>query len=176
MSEEHSKIVARSQVFSPIVERSEQSTRMSIPLHWLMLGIALLAQVTVSIVTQGVPTLAPFLQADLGLTRGQVGLFNSAVTAGSLVSMFAAGWVVDVKGERAALIWGNLLVGVFCFAVTLTQGFLAALVVNRRVRLRITDLKRRKRFEQQCNNPSQQQTEHPFDKGQISLEKSQLNL
>jgi MFS family permease len=102
---------------------------MSIPLHWLMLGIALLAQITVSIVTQGVPTLAPFLQSDLGLTRGQVGLFNSAVTAGSLASMFAAGWVVDVKGERAALIWGNLIVGIFCFAVTMTQGFLAALVV-----------------------------------------------
>ncbi|MBI3757141.1 MAG: MFS transporter [Deltaproteobacteria bacterium] len=129
MSEEHSKIVARSQVFTPTVERSARQTHAIIPLHWLMLGIALLAQITVSVVTQGVPTLAPFLQVDLGLTRGQVGLFNSAVTAGSLVSMFPAGWVVDVKGERTALIWGNLIVGVFCFAVTLTQGFLAALVV-----------------------------------------------
>ncbi len=129
MSEEHSKIVARSQVFTSAVERSARQTHTIIPLHWLMLSIALLAQITVSVVTQGVPTLAPFLQADLGLTRGQVGLFNSAVTAGSLVSMLAAGWVVDVQGERAALIWGNLIVGVFCFAVTWTHSFLAALVV-----------------------------------------------
>jgi MFS family permease len=93
-----------------------------------MLSIALLAQITVSIVTQGVPILAPFIQADLGLTRGQVGLFNSALMAGSLVSMFAAGWVVDMKGERTALVWGNLIVGMFCLTVAATQGFLTALL------------------------------------------------
>ncbi|MBI3244934.1 MAG: MFS transporter [Deltaproteobacteria bacterium] len=102
--------------------------RTTIPLHWLMLSIALLAQITVSVVTQGVPILAPFMQADLGLTRAQVGLFNSAIMAGSLVSMLAAGWVVDVKGERVALIWGNLIVGAFCLTVAATPGFLTALL------------------------------------------------
>ncbi len=129
MSEEHNKTFSPGQIISATIAPKARRTPLALPLHWLMLGIALLAQITVSIVTQGVPTLAPFLQADLGLTRGQVGLFNSAVTAGSLVSMFAAGWVVDVKGERTALIWGNLIVGLFCFAVTMTQGFLTALLV-----------------------------------------------
>ena len=93
-----------------------------------MLSLALLAQVAVSLVVQGVPTLAPFLQADLSLTRAEVGMFNSAIMGGSLLAMFAAGWVVDIKGERAALVWGNLLVGLFCLAVLFTDSFPGALV------------------------------------------------
>lgn len=93
-----------------------------------MLSLALLAQVAVSLVVQGVPTLAPFLQADLGLTRAEVGMFNSAIMGGSLVAMYAAGWVVDVKGERAALVWGNVLVGLFCMTVLGTHTFVTALI------------------------------------------------
>lgn len=98
------------------------------PRPWLMLSLALLCQVAVSLVVQGVPTLAPFLQADLGLTRAEVGMFNSALMGGSLVAMFAAGWVVDVKGERAALVWGNVLVGLFCMTVIATHTFVTALI------------------------------------------------
>lgn len=99
------------------------------PFHWRMLGLALGAQIAVSIVMQGVPTLAPFLQADLNLTRAEVGLFNSAIMGGSLVAMFAAGWVVDIKGERSALVGGNLIVGVCCLAMLATSSFHAALLV-----------------------------------------------
>jgi len=94
-----------------------------------MLLFAVCAQISVSIIIQGVPTLAPFLQADLGLTRGQVGLFNSALMCGSLLAMFAAGWIVDVKGERVALVGGNLVVGCFCLAMLATDSFIAALTV-----------------------------------------------
>jgi MFS family permease len=128
MSDEQAKTFSGVQPLSPSLSTLPTQTRLGLPLHWLMLGIALLAQITVSIVTQGVPILAPFMQADLGLTRAQVGLFNSAIMAGSLVSMFAAGWVVDVQGERAALVWGNVLVGLFCLTVAATQGFFTALL------------------------------------------------
>ena len=87
------------------------------------------AQITVSIVTQGVPTLAPFLQADLSLTRAQVGLFNSAIMSGSFISLFFAGWLVDIKGERTALFWGNLLVGLSCIAIIATNQFDTALAI-----------------------------------------------
>lgn len=98
-------------------------------LHWRMLALAVLAQVAVSIIVQGGPTLAPFMQEDLGLSRGEVGLFNSATMGGSLAMMLVAGWVVDAKGERAALIGGNLIVGIFCLAMVTTQTFLSALLV-----------------------------------------------
>jgi MFS family permease len=94
-----------------------------------MLGIALFSQITVSIVTQGVPTLAPFLQEDLQLTRGEVGLFNSAITGGSFVALFVAGWIVDIKGERAALTWGNVIVGIACITIVFAHTFVAALGV-----------------------------------------------
>ena len=94
-----------------------------------MLSLALLAQVAVSVIVQGAPTLAPFAQSDLGLTRGQVGLFNSALMAGSLSMMLVAGWVVDVKGERTALVGGNLICGLFCFAMLGSSSFEAALAV-----------------------------------------------
>lgn len=97
--------------------------------HWYLLLLAVIAQVTVSMVTQGVPTLAPFLQADLALTRGEVGLFNSALMGGSFVALFFAGWLVDLRGERAALVWGNAIVGVSCLALLGTRGFGAALGV-----------------------------------------------
>ena len=98
------------------------------PHHWRMLSLALLAQIAVSVVMQGVPTLAPFLHADLDLTRAEVGMFSSAIIAGSLVAMYAAGWVVDVKGERAALVWGNLAVGLCCLTVLGTKTFVTALL------------------------------------------------
>lgn len=97
--------------------------------HWQMLGLAVLAQMAVSVITQGAPTLAPFIQADLGLTRGAVGLFNSALIAGSLTMMLVAGWVVDTKGERVALAGGTFIVGVFCIAIVLTHGFYSALLM-----------------------------------------------
>jgi MFS family permease len=97
--------------------------------HWYLLLLAVVAQITVSMVTQGVPTLAPFLQTDLDLTRGEVGLFNSALMGGSFVALFLAGWLVDLHGERAALVWGNALVGLSCLVLLGTEGFRTALAV-----------------------------------------------
>lgn len=94
-----------------------------------MLSIAIFSQITVAVVTQGVPTLAPFLQEELALTRGEVGLFNSAIMGGSFVALFFSGWMVDIKGERAALSWGNAIVGVACLSIVLAHSFVAALAV-----------------------------------------------
>ena len=102
----HSENMAEEGDNSPPIVSEPQPA--SIPLHWQMLSAAVLAQITVSIVTQGVPTLAPFIQADLGLSHAQVGLCNSAIMTGSLCSMFLAGWVVDTYGERSALVWGAM--------------------------------------------------------------------
>ena len=95
---------------------------------WMILSLVLFTQVTISIVTQGIPTLSPFVQHDLSLTRGEVGLCNSAIVGGSLLALLAAGWVVDFYGESIALIGGSLAVGLFCFVVAATGHFIPALV------------------------------------------------
>ena len=96
---------------------------------WLMLSVALLSQVTVSVVMQGAPILGPFIQTDLGLSRGQVGLCNSAFMGGAMVALTTAGWVVDVYGERLALIVGNVALGFLCFVITATTDFIPLLIV-----------------------------------------------
>ncbi|MBI3977788.1 MAG: MFS transporter [Chloroflexi bacterium] len=97
--------------------------------RWLMLGLALVAQVTVAMITQGVPTLAPFIQEDLGLSRGEVGLVGSAIMMGTLSALAVAGWAVDAYGERVVLIGGNLAVGLFSLAVLGASGLGTVLAV-----------------------------------------------
>lgn len=96
---------------------------------WLMLSVALLSQVSVAMMTQGIPTLAPVIRADLSLTRGQVGLFGSALMFGSIVALAAVGWAVDHFGERSVLFWGNLFCGVFACAAAATTHYIPALIV-----------------------------------------------
>lgn len=79
-------------------------------LRWRMLGAATVVQVTVAIMSQGVPTLAPYIQASLSLTLAQVGLFGAALNIGSALTVGHAGWLVDVLGERATMGLGGLFV------------------------------------------------------------------
>ena len=95
--------------------------------RWFALLMALLAQVTVSVVAQGVPTLAPFVQADLGLNRAQAGLLGSALVTGMILALALAGWAVDQYGERIVLVAGNLMVGGFALVVADTSRFPMAL-------------------------------------------------
>ncbi|MBM4255798.1 MAG: MFS transporter [Deltaproteobacteria bacterium] len=106
----------------PPLEHAASSRR------WMILSLVLFTQVTISIVTQGIPTLSPFVQSDLYLTHGEVGLCNSAIVAGSLLALLAAGWVVDFYGEYIALVGGSIAVGIFCFVVAATGHFVPALV------------------------------------------------
>jgi len=61
--------------------------------------------------------LAPFLIADLGLTRSQIGLFTSFLYVGALVTGLPAGWLADRWGIRLPLMIGGPLTGLFLGAV-----------------------------------------------------------
>jgi MFS family permease len=79
--------------------------------RWVMLGIVVLVQVVISAVTQGIPTLAPWIRADLGLSLGQVGLLGTAINVGTVLCVATAGWAVDAYGERAVQVLGSVGVG-----------------------------------------------------------------
>jgi sugar phosphate permease len=79
--------------------------------RWLALALVTVTQVVVSLVNQGVPTLAAFIQADLGLSRPQVGMVGTGFYLGGLAAMALVGWAVDRFGERVVLGVGALLVG-----------------------------------------------------------------
>lgn len=73
------------------------------PYRWVILGVAVLAQTTASIVSQGIYTLVPFLQSAFQLNQAQAALSVSAVNAGQVMSMLLMGWFIDKYGERSVV-------------------------------------------------------------------------
>lgn len=73
------------------------------PYRWVILGVAVLAQTTASVVSQGVYTLVPFLQSAFQLNQAQAALSVSAVNAGQVLSMLLMGWLIDKYGERGVV-------------------------------------------------------------------------
>jgi ACS family hexuronate transporter-like MFS transporter len=80
--------------------------------RWRVLAAALLVQVTISIVTQAFPALAPFARGELQLNVVEVGLFATILNLGTMFALLPAGWAVDVIGERRVLVVGGLATGV----------------------------------------------------------------
>ncbi len=90
---------------------------------WAILGITLLAQTATGSTTQGVPTLAAFFQADLHLSRTDIGLLNSASGFGLMISLIAAGWASDRVGSRIVMLIGLMSAGFTLAAVALGHTF-----------------------------------------------------
>ena len=67
-----------------------------------MLGAAAASQVGCSLVHQGMPALAPLIQAEWALSRGELGVVVAAVNVGVLLTSIASGDLVDRVGERPA--------------------------------------------------------------------------
>lgn len=85
--------------------------------RWLALGLVTIAQVAVALISQGVPTIAAFIQSDLALSRPEVGLVGTGMYIGSLPAMAAVGWAVDRFGERTVLGLGAIATGGVILAV-----------------------------------------------------------
>lgn len=78
---------------------------------WKVLGAASLAQVGVSLVEQGIPTLTGFIKTDLKLSAATAGLAVSSFSFGRIVGSYAAGTAADRIGERRVLLVGGLATG-----------------------------------------------------------------
>src|SRR5215216_4002395 len=78
---------------------------------WVVLFASLLVQTTASFGNQAISPLAPFLLADLGLSRTEIGLVVTAFTLGAVLMLTPAGWISDRLGVRRMFLGGLLLVG-----------------------------------------------------------------
>jgi MFS family permease len=81
------------------------------PGPWRILGVALVSQIGISAVDQGLPSLTGFIKADLGVSAAVAGLAVSTFTAGRVLGAYAAGEAADRIGERRVLIFGSLATG-----------------------------------------------------------------
>jgi MFS transporter, ACS family, aldohexuronate transporter len=75
---------------------------------WVVLGVSLLVQTTASFGNQGISPLAPFLTADLGFSKSQVGLVLTGFYVGGILLMTAAGAACDRLGVRRMFLFGLL--------------------------------------------------------------------
>jgi sugar phosphate permease len=73
-----------------------------------MLGAATASQMGCSLVHQGMPALAPLIQAEWALSRGELGVVVAAVNVGVLLTSIVSGDLVDRIGERPLLVVGPL--------------------------------------------------------------------
>jgi sugar phosphate permease len=99
--------------------------------RWTILAVGTASQAAFSAVRQGMPSLAPTLRAQFGISLTQVGLALAAVSLGILVTLLAWGALADRIGERPVLAAGLAGTAVALTAGALAPGFagvLAALV------------------------------------------------
>jgi predicted MFS family arabinose efflux permease len=80
---------------------------------WHLLGVAVAAQVGVSVIDQGLPTLTGFIKADLGISAAVAGLTVSSFAVGKILGSYAAGVTADRVGERRILTFGALAAAAF---------------------------------------------------------------
>ncbi|HZU07625.1 MAG TPA: MFS transporter [Chloroflexota bacterium] len=90
-----------------------------------MLAVAVAAQLGCSYIHQGLPALAPLLQAEWALSRAELGVLAGAMSVGVLLLSAAAGGLVDRLGERPLLIAGPLGVAAATFLASLSPSPLA---------------------------------------------------
>ena len=83
------------------------------PNAWHVLGVAVAAQVGVSVMDQGIPTLTGFIKADLGLSGAVAGLTVASFAIGRIFGAYGAGVAADRVGERRILLLGALFAAGF---------------------------------------------------------------
>lgn len=93
---------------------------------WLLVATAVLAQVSVSIVEMGVPTLVPFLKQSFGLSVAGVGLLVACLNGGRVLGSWPAGLLADRIGEPPVMVAACTGVAVFVSLSTLAAGPLGA--------------------------------------------------
>jgi MFS family permease len=85
------------------VENGPASLSRSESYRWIVLGVAVAAQTTASVVSQGIYTLVPFWQSAFGLSQASTALAITAMNGGQILSMLLLGWAIDRYGERSVV-------------------------------------------------------------------------
>jgi len=97
--------------------------------RWIALALAFSSQVSNGLSSQAVAPLAPLFQPELGLTKAEVGFFSSAAYAGAWGLLLVSGSLTDRFGARTMMSLGQVVAGLFMFAMATVGGFFQAMVV-----------------------------------------------
>lgn len=97
--------------------------------RWFLLGLATLAQSSVSAIRLGIPAVIPLIRDELDLDRSQVGLVSSLLNGGAAAAGVPAGKMTDRIGERRVIGFGAIASGVVVLLFHAVSGYLPLLVV-----------------------------------------------
>jgi MFS transporter, ACS family, hexuronate transporter len=71
-----------------------------VPYRFVALALIMGVQTATNVGILGLPSLAPMIRADLGLSRQDAGSFISAFYVGGVLTSLPAGWLADRVGIR----------------------------------------------------------------------------
>lgn len=77
----------------------------------------------------GIPSIAPLIRENLGLSVTQAGSFLSAYYIGPVLISLPAGWLADRWGVRGAMVLGQALIAIGLFAAAAAPSFSFLLVI-----------------------------------------------
>jgi MFS transporter, ACS family, hexuronate transporter len=97
--------------------------------RWTILGVAFGSQVAATLAMSVVPPIAPIVQADLGLTKAEIGLFTSASLAGTWGVLLLAGYWTERFGVRKLMSLGLIVSGCVMLTMALAGSFIQAMFV-----------------------------------------------
>lgn len=100
------------------------------PYQWVILACGLCVQSSASFSNQAIAPLAPFLIADLGITRAQVGVLVTAVYCGGALVLIPAGRAGDRFGIRWLFLMGLLGVGFPMLLMSMAGEYLALVMLS----------------------------------------------
>lgn len=86
---------------------------MTSKLSWRALAVFTLSYVFAALAANCIGPLAPFLQEELGFTKGNIGLFTTSIYLSAALSSIPAGWLADHWGVQKTLLIGLVMQPIF---------------------------------------------------------------
>ncbi|WP_324668567.1 MFS transporter [Geochorda subterranea] len=99
------------------------------PQRWRLLAVATLQQAGLTLVRFGLPALAPFVRADMGLSLPQTGAVLGAFDLGALLAFYVTGVATERWGERHVMAVGALLTGLLAAAASMAPSLVVLTLV-----------------------------------------------
>ena len=93
------------------------------PGRWGILALIMAAQTMANVGPLGIPSIAPLIREDLGLSMAQAGSFLSAYYIGAALMSLPAGWMADRWGVLATMVLGQAVIAGGLFGVAGSGSF-----------------------------------------------------
>jgi len=97
--------------------------------RWGILALIMAAQTMANVGPLGIPSIAPLIRENLGLSMAQAGSFLSAYYIGASLMSLPAGWMADRWGVLTTMVLGQAVIAAGLYTVAGTGSFPVLMVI-----------------------------------------------